>query len=83
MNRFWTVTLEVDVTFRVILDRDDACKRSILPEVDRSQDVFHLPTKKSPDKDRWGRVADVNRFPAKKIDVVKSSCTYDPIYLVL
>jgi hypothetical protein len=30
MNRFFTVTLEVDVTFRVTLDhRDDVCERSV------------------------------------------------------
>jgi hypothetical protein len=36
VNRFWTVTLEVDVTFRVTLDRDDICKRSRLPDVNRN-----------------------------------------------
>jgi hypothetical protein len=44
---FFTVTLEVDVTFRVILDWDDACKRSCLPDLHRSPDVFHLPAKKN------------------------------------
>jgi hypothetical protein len=71
--RFWTVTLEVDVTFRVILDWEDACERYCLTDLDnRSPDVFSLSTKKSLDMDWWGRVA-----------VVQSSCIYDPIYLVL
>ena len=46
MNRFFTKTLEVDVTFRVALDRDDVCERSRLPDVYRSPDVFRLPAKK-------------------------------------
>ena len=46
MNRFCTVTLEVDVTFRVTLDRDDVRERSRLPDVYRSPDVFRLPAKK-------------------------------------
>ena len=46
MNRFFTVTLEVDVTFRVALDCDDVHERSRLPDVYRSPDVFHLPVKK-------------------------------------
>ena len=46
MNRFFTKTLEVDVTFRVALDRDDVRERSRLPDVYRSPDVFRLPAKK-------------------------------------
>ena len=45
MNRFFTKTLEVDVTFRVALDRDDVRERSRLPDVYRSPDVFRLPAK--------------------------------------
>ena len=46
MNSFFTKTLEVDVTFRVALDRDDVRERSRLPDVYRSPDVFRLPAKK-------------------------------------
>jgi hypothetical protein len=46
VNRYSTVTLEVDVTFRVTLDRDDVRERSRLPDVYRSPDVFRLPAKK-------------------------------------
>ena len=46
VNHFFTVTLEVDVTFRVALDCDDVRKRSRLPDVYRSPDVFRLPAKK-------------------------------------
>ena len=45
MNRLLTQTLEVDVTFRVALDRDDVRERSRLPDVYRSPDVFRLPAK--------------------------------------
>jgi len=45
VNRFLTVTLEVDATFHVTLDRDDVCKRSRLPDVHHSPDVFRLPAK--------------------------------------
>jgi hypothetical protein len=37
VNSFWTVTFEVDVNFRVILDCDDVCKRSRLPDVNQNQ----------------------------------------------
>ena len=47
MNHYSTVTLEVDVTFRVTLDRDDVRERSRLPDVYRSPDVFRLPAKKT------------------------------------
>jgi hypothetical protein len=63
------------MTFRVILDPDDTCKRSCLPDVDRSLDVFHLPANKitghGPVRSCSGREP-VSR---QKMDVVQFSCT--------